>query len=332
VANQGSEEPKADKGVAPAEDNTVSLDDLLAEASTGSATSKAQPDVDSLLAENDPAFAEHIASLKQQVEAQPPDFVPVVDLTKRHWRDRLGDGLVFVRSTLASAWSRVRRKQTEAQERPPKTWKESAQDAKAAALSAGQATASHLAAVGRALKLILASLRGMSWRDRAKVLLIGILLFFSGVLVQWFRQPPAFPTFQVPYIKGFDRVASQRFEFDPAKDLEEFDSPLRQPEHVVLIDQFVVNLRRVRANSNPMGYFGFYIESVNREAAIEVKDRQRQARDLMQRVVEQSTHAELESQEGKERLKRELRRVLNEEFLTTGRVRSVYFQQFLLKE
>ena len=139
------------------------------------------------------------------------------------------------------------------------------------------------------------------------------------------------PTLEMNYLRSFADVADQKFSYDAHEPMEDFTDPIFHPEHVMLIDKIVVNLKRPSEDSNPMGLFEFYVEVSTDEAAVEIKDREVEVRDLISRTVEQMDYESLKTTDGKNKLKIVLRKNLNE-FATKGRVRNVLFRNIVLKE
>lgn len=168
---------------------------------------------------------------------------------------------------------------------------------------------------------------------RAKLILIvaiGCGVFAVFILKFTLASRRAFFGFGNPFLHSFAERADATFTFDDRDPIEDFADPLFHPEHVVMMDKFIINLRRVRPDENPMGLFEFYIEASNQDSAVEIKDREGEMRDVIARAIEQTTYKDLVSVEGKEKLKVMLRQALNT-ILTRGQVRRVYFKSVVLK-
>ena len=78
-----------------------------------------------------------------------------------------------------------------------------------------------------------------------------------------------------------------------------------------------------------MGLFEFYVDLNSQEAAIEVKARELELKDLLQRTIEDETHYDLQGERGKERVKDLIREELNK-VLTRGWVEDVYISNMVL--
>jgi flagellar basal body-associated protein FliL len=91
-----------------------------------------------------------------------------------------------------------------------------------------------------------------------------------------------------------------------------------------------VNLRRTAENPNPMGAFEVIVQVDSKDTAIELRDREVELNDHLQRVFEEETFSDLETEIGKARLKTSLKRELNQK-LTQGWVKDISFKTFVLK-
>jgi flagellar basal body-associated protein FliL len=128
------------------------------------------------------------------------------------------------------------------------------------------------------------------------------------------------------YMSSFEPVASRIVTFEESAEMEDFNSPLRHPEHVVLLRKIVVNLKRsAKSTQKPMAIFELFIEAGSKDAAIELKDREKEMLDLTARVAESVAFDDFETESGKKKFKAAVRRELNKA-LTTGRVRQIYFK------
>jgi flagellar basal body-associated protein FliL len=161
----------------------------------------------------------------------------------------------------------------------------------------------------------------------AAILALGIALYF--VIRITFRGE-FMPTFGPGIFISFETVADQKFTYDPDEALEHFNNPMLQPENVILIERIIVNLRRPGDGLNPMGLFELYVETASQEAAVEIKDREPEVRDVIARTFEQALYDDLTGIEGKNKIKLIIQKNLNT-FLTKGRVRKVFFKTFVLK-
>ncbi len=135
---------------------------------------------------------------------------------------------------------------------------------------------------------------------------------------------------QANYLHSMAEGADQAFTYNEEEPKEDFTDPLYHPEHVIEIEHLVVNLRPVAEHTNPMGVFAFYIETSNQESAVELKDRTAEARDVIGRSLEQMSQEGLATIEGKEKAKIMIRKSLNA-ILTRGQVRRIFIKNVVLK-
>ncbi len=139
------------------------------------------------------------------------------------------------------------------------------------------------------------------------------------------------PTTYEPYLTSFEDVSSMIHFFDKTETMEHFDSPLRHPEYIILYEKFVVNLKKKwRSTKKPMGAFELYVEGSSKETAIELKIREKEMLDLIQRELEGFTYEELATTTGKQKLKLVLRKQINLT-LNKGWVKRFYFKSFIIK-
>lgn len=100
--------------------------------------------------------------------------------------------------------------------------------------------------------------------------------------------------------------------------------------------EFQVRLEKVTVNllpdpdsgRVPMGLFEFYLGVDSRDTAVEIRDREKEMLDLLQRTIEGFTYTEIMSRTGKSRLKSRIRDNFNEA-LNQGRVMNVYLNRIV---
>jgi len=94
------------------------------------------------------------------------------------------------------------------------------------------------------------------------------------------------------------------------------------------LDQFIVNL--VSNNSSRYLKCKIDLELDSPELQQEVDKKLPAIRDLIIRILSSKTVEEIQTAKGKEKLKEEIKRKINE-FLTTGEIRNVYFTEFVIQ-
>jgi flagellar basal body-associated protein FliL len=168
---------------------------------------------------------------------------------------------------------------------------------------------------------------------KSKLSLLGLvgLAVALVLIVGRLRTGHLLPDFEVHFIPSVAAFADQSWTYDEHEEMEDFYSPLLHPEHVVLLDKVIANLRPSEGEGqDSMGLFEFYVEASSQEAAIEINDRRVEINDVVHRTVESITYEEVVTLAGKNKLKLVLRKNLNA-VLSKGRIRRVYFKTLVLK-
>lgn len=138
------------------------------------------------------------------------------------------------------------------------------------------------------------------------------------------------PHFHEPLLGSFAKTADWVEEYDSKDPGESFQSAFPEERHDFLFPKMKVNLRRTPDNPLPMGAFEIVVQLDTMYTAVEVRDRQVEFSDLLQRVFEDESFADLDTELGKARLKSRIKRELNQK-LTQGWVKDVHFKTFILK-
>lgn len=133
------------------------------------------------------------------------------------------------------------------------------------------------------------------------------------------------------YIQNLEDKADQVFSTTDSE-LESFYDNLRGAGNTIFIQKIVVNLKIIEKlnHVNPMGAFDFYIQGITPEVAVEIKDRESEIRDRMQRVAEEFSFEQLDTVSGKKELTEKLKTEINN-ILTTGRIKKIYIKTIILK-
>lgn len=107
---------------------------------------------------------------------------------------------------------------------------------------------------------------------------------------------------------------------------------LPQPEHVFLFKKVVVNLRAdsLSSSGNPMGLFELYVQLDSLETSAEMRAREKELLDLVQRGLEELSYGESLGEAGKDKIKQKIRSELNAS-LTQGWVTNVFISNIILK-
>ena len=135
---------------------------------------------------------------------------------------------------------------------------------------------------------------------------------------------------EASFLGEFEPIADHTWEYAADAPTLNFQDPMLHPENVILFEHIIVNLKPSSSHQNPMALAEFYIEAGSKDAAIEIKQREVEVRDSMSRTIEQMPYEDITTEDGKRKLKVILRKNLNE-FITTGRIRRIYFKSLVLK-
>jgi hypothetical protein len=173
--------------------------------------------------------------------------------------------------------------------------------------------------------------RYLSWKLKLSFFGILLLVVGTGFFIYRSMTQGVIPIKNELFIPSMERYATEVFEYDPETEVEPFYENLRVSGNILLIPKMVVNLRKsAHSGENPMGAFEFFIEGMAPEVAIEVKDREIEIRDLMQRAIEEFNFDQVESPEGKKSVTDKLRKEINA-VLTTGKIKKVWIKTIIVK-
>lgn len=178
---------------------------------------------------------------------------------------------------------------------------------------------------------------GLGWFSAlpmpSKLLVLGVVVFAvaSVAMVRIAWRGSYLPTLRRDFLVSFAPVADHAYEIEKDEAWEDLNDPLLHPEHIVLIERLIVNLRPGGGeDSNPMAMIDLYVEAGSQDAAVEVKDREAEMRDMILRTMEQMSYEDLAGDAGKNKLKIFLRKNLND-MMVRGRVRRVFFKSIVVK-
>lgn len=169
--------------------------------------------------------------------------------------------------------------------------------------------------------------------DRSRKVLV-LLLILMGTASVWILLANFkgiwIPQLTEPILRNFETGADWVEEYDPKQPGESFYAAFPQERHEFLFRKMKVNLKRTKDNPLPMGAFEIIVLLDSKDTALEVRDRETEFFDLLQRVFEDETFNDLESELGKNRLKGRIKRELNQK-LTQGWIKDVSYKTFILK-
>lgn len=125
--------------------------------------------------------------------------------------------------------------------------------------------------------------------------------------------------------------SQQTYDISNEKGLESFYNSSRIPKNIFNLKRMVVNIQPSESSgSNPMVAYEFSLEGNSTEVLIEIKDREGEILDQIQRTIEDHTFDELNSSEGKKMITEKVRSTVNR-LLTLGKIRYVYIQGVVFK-
>lgn len=137
------------------------------------------------------------------------------------------------------------------------------------------------------------------------------------------------PHFSDSLVRSLEKGAGFVGSFKEKDELQDFFEAFPEVEYQVLLDKVIVNLRPdSESGRNPMGVYQFYFGVDSQDTAIEVKDREREILDVVQRELESFTYSEATTKIGKIRMKAAMRDRVNE-ILNQGHVFHIYISTFV---
>ena len=169
--------------------------------------------------------------------------------------------------------------------------------------------------------------------NKAQKAVLVLLLALSGVAVWVLMQNLRgtwLPQLNEPLLHSFEPYADSVVKFDTHEDGESFFSAFPQERHEFLFPKMKVNLKRTAENPLPMGAFEIIAVADSKEAAIELHDREVELSDSIQRLLEDETFADLETENGKGALKARIKNELNPK-MAQGWITDIDFKTFILK-
>ena len=172
------------------------------------------------------------------------------------------------------------------------------------------------------------------WPTKSKLLLQAAVLVFIGALVfsyfafikkSLFYKPELFMT-------SLEVIAEKTYEIPTDEPLETFYNSSKIPKNIFSLKKIVVNIRPSESSGpNPMVAFEFSLEGNSSEVLLEIKDREGEILDQVQRTIEDYTFDDLDDMEGKKMITEKVRTTVNR-VLTLGKIRKVYIQGIILKQ
>lgn len=133
------------------------------------------------------------------------------------------------------------------------------------------------------------------------------------------------------FVTTIEQFADHSYRYDPKTDLESFYNNYRVSQNIITIPRMVMNVKASEnSGPNPMAAIELYVEGGSPEVVVEIKDREAEMKDVMQRAIEEMNFDELIVPEGKQALSDRLRREINR-VLTKGKVRKIFLKSAVFK-
>jgi flagellar basal body-associated protein FliL/5'(3')-deoxyribonucleotidase len=155
------------------------------------------------------------------------------------------------------------------------------------------------------------------------------VLSLSGLIV-FSTKKSWIPSMVEPMFTSLESVGEGVENFKETEKMRSLYQAFPQPDYLVQLEKIVVNLTSTTPRGTPMGTMEFYLDVDSNETAIEIKDREPQVLDVTGRAVEEFTYQQLRTNAGLAKMKAAVRFEINN-ILNQGRVNKVYLKTIVLK-
>lgn len=192
-------------------------------------------------------------------------------------------------------------------------------------------TKNFLGVVQKKITATLSAFKYLSVSKKLAIVGITLLSIFLGLFVYRSLTVGIIPQGNPLFVNSMEEWAKNVSTYSKDSSFEQFyDSP-RVKQNIVALRRAVVNLKpSAGSGPNPMAFFEFFVEGNSTDVAVELKDREYEIIDVVQRLMEDNSFAQLDSIEGKQNLLENIRKELNS-LLTRGKIRRVYIKQAIIK-
>lgn len=317
------------------EDDVISLEALVQESDVSSPPGTAVDKIDEILEIEDPAFTAELKELAAigaeptEVEVAPDSEIESTVAREKAELATRGRKKIFV-FLIKRPMRRL--KQFGFFLKSIVTWlKVSGKPMLISGAKSGFASTKHgLGYVFGKLKAVFSAFGALP--RKSKLLVVGVAVLGGlavGMTLVAYRGN-FLPSLEKNFLVNLSTVATEKFEIPKDAKWVDLNDPMLHPEHIVLVERIIANLKPPGDGSNPMALIDLYLEAGTQESAIELKDRDSESRDVISRTLEQMTYDELITDAGKTKLKIFIRKNLNDN-LTSGRIRRVFFKSIVLK-
>jgi flagellar basal body-associated protein FliL len=321
-------------------DDIISLEDLVSAGAQASAPSAAEAvaTIDQVLEVEDPSFAQEMKTIQSEAKVPAADIAvdAVVDtdvdaLVQKEKLEQASRGLKKLKLLLiVRPWRKFLNGARQIKTLGPWLKLTAIPALKAGALKALQAVKDGFSWAVAKIKAGFAWFRAQS--RQSKILMVAVLLLAVATvaMARLAIRGGFLPTLEKDFLRSFADGADAQFTYGDDEKWQDLNDPLLHPEHIVLLERLIVNLRNPGDGTNPMALLDLYVEAGSKDAAVEIKARDAEVRDMVLRTMEQMTYDELVTESGKNKLKVFLRKNLNET-ITQGRIRRLFFKSIVIK-
>ncbi|MFS4459641.1 flagellar basal body-associated FliL family protein [Bdellovibrio sp. HCB2-146] len=198
-------------------------------------------------------------------------------------------------------------------------------------INIGPTTLQFIKGIGGHVKSGLAAFK--SWTLAQKLGFVGLLVAtgVGGFVIYKASTHHLIPPAQELFMGSLEEWSQATGQYDPKTELEPFYDSTRVSQNIMQLKKMVANIKRSEnSGANPMGAFEFYLEGTVAEVLVEIKDREPEMMDLFLRTISEMTYDQLSSGEGKQLLCDRLRKNING-VLTKGKVRRVFIKTAIVK-
>lgn len=130
------------------------------------------------------------------------------------------------------------------------------------------------------------------------------------------------------FVSNFTANADHIYELNYEKS-ESFYENSRLQQNLYLFPKIISNLK-VSSEGQSMGAFEFFLEGISQDSILEMKEKESELKDLIQRVIEGFSFEELESPKGKQALVEQIQKEVSSK-LENGLVKRVLIKNIILK-
>lgn len=175
--------------------------------------------------------------------------------------------------------------------------------------------------------------RTQSWSKKDKLLFVSFILVVISipVFVYFAFYKKALNYKSELFIPSLLTVADHVWNAQENQMREGFYNNLKIPKNIFSLRKMVINLQpSENSGPNPMVAYELSLEANSREALVEIKDREGEVIDGVQRSLEELTYDELSGPEGRALVEDKVKTRVNQ-ILTLGKVRFVYVVGVIFK-